>query len=147
MGNGGSNPSPSVSRFWRDRGLLLAYGEEVKIPFRFEGLEIWKLACELSDKVSESTKKFPKSELFGLTPDLNRAGISIPSNIAEGSGSGSSKEFKRYLGIAVKSLCEVVSHLVIAKRRGYLGDQEFMKLYSDAEVLVKKIRSFDKTLK
>ncbi|MDH5186766.1 MAG: four helix bundle protein [candidate division WOR-3 bacterium] len=117
------------------------------MAFRFENLEIWKLACEFCEKLHLVTKRFPKSELFGLTSDLNRAGISIPANIAEGSGSDSDREFRRYLGIAVKSLFESVSHLFITKRRNYLKDEEFATLYTDAETLVKKIRSFAKTLK
>uniref|UniRef100_A0A7C6EH47 Four helix bundle protein n=1 Tax=candidate division WOR-3 bacterium TaxID=2052148 RepID=A0A7C6EH47_UNCW3 len=116
------------------------------MAFKFEHLEIWKLACEFCEKLHAVTKRFPKSELFGLTSDLNRAGVSIPANIAEGSGSDSEREFKRYLGIAVKSLFEVVSHLFIAKMRGYLKDEEFATLYADAETLVKKIKSFKKML-
>jgi four helix bundle protein len=117
------------------------------MAFRFEGLEIWKRACELSDKVYVAIRKFPKLEIFGLSSDLNRAGISIPANIAEGSGSESAKEFKRYLGIAVKSLFEVVSHLFIAKRRNYLDEREFAVMYAEAETLVRMIKSFKKTLK
>jgi len=116
------------------------------MAFRFENLEIWKLACEFCDKLHLITKRFPKSELFALTSDLNRAGISIPANIAEGAGSESANEFKRYLGIAVKSLFESVSHLFIAKKRDYIKDAEFKSLYADAELLVKKIKSFIKTL-
>jgi len=116
------------------------------MAFRFENLEIWKLACEFCEKLHVVSKQFPKSELFGLTSDLNRSGVSIPANIAEGSGSDSDREFKRYLGISVKSLFESVSHLFIAKRRNYLEDEEFTTLYTNAEILVKKIKSFGKTL-
>ncbi|MBS4015172.1 MAG: four helix bundle protein [Candidatus Latescibacteria bacterium] len=116
------------------------------MAFRFENLEIWQLACNFNDKLHLITKKFPKSELFGLTSDLNRSGISIPANIAEGSGSNSAPEFKRYLGIAVKSLFESVSHMFIAKKRNYINESEFSNLYSDAELLVKKIKSFIKTI-
>ena len=117
------------------------------MAFRFESLEIWKLAIEYGDKTSALAKKFPRLELFGLASDLNRAGISISSNIAEGSGSDSAAEFRRFLRIAVKSTFETVSQLVVAKRRKYIKAEEFDDAYRDAELLVKKVNSFIKSLR
>ncbi len=116
------------------------------MAFRFENLEIWKMAIEYGEKIHNLTKKFPRPELFGLTPDLNRAGISISSNIAEGSGSDSKIEFKRFLRIAVKSTFETVSQLSVAQRRKYVSAEEFRDAYRDAELLVKKTNSFIKSL-
>ncbi len=117
------------------------------MPFRFETLEIWRLAMEYCERVYQLSKTFPKSELDVLTTDLNRAAVSIPSNIAEGSGSDTNPEFKRYLGIAIRSLFESVSQLHIGKLRKYISEEKFLSLYEDAEVLVKKVKSFRKTLK
>lgn len=116
------------------------------MAFRFENLEIWKLAVEYGDRISALAKNFPRSELFGLASDLNRAGISVSSNIAEGSGSDSAAEFRRFLRIAVKSTFETVSQLVVARRRRYISGQDFEDAYRDAELLVKKISCFIKSL-
>ncbi len=118
-----------------------------QMAFRFETLDIWRRAIEYCQRVYEISKRFPKSELYVLTSDLNRAAVSVPSNIAEGSGSETNREFKRYLNIAVKWVFETVSQLHIAKIRRYIAQGEFQSLYNEAEVLVKKIKSFRKTLK
>lgn len=91
--------------------------------------------------------KVPESEIFGLSADLNRAGISVSSDIAEGSGNESNREFKRYLGIARKSIFETVSQFVIARGRKYINDEEFYSAYHDGELLVKKVSSFRNSLK
>jgi len=116
------------------------------LAFRFENLEIWKLAVEYGEKINNLTKKFPRSELFGLTSDLNRATISISSNIAEGSGSASNIEFKRFLRIAIKSTFETVSQIHVARKRKYISDTEFYDVYKNGELLVKKTNSFIKSL-
>ena len=116
------------------------------MAFRFENLEIWKWAINYAEKIHKLIKKFPKSELFGLASDLNRASISISSNIAEGSGSETNREFKRYLRIAMKSLFESISQLYVARRRKYISEEEFYAVYQDGEILVKKIVSFTKSL-
>lgn len=117
------------------------------MAFRFKNLEIWKLAIEYGEKIHKLIKKFPKSEMFALSADLNRAGISVSSNIAEGSGSESNREFKQFLGIARKSIFETVSQLVIAQRRKYITEEEFYSAYRDGELLVKKVSSFRNSLK
>lgn len=104
------------------------------------------MAIEYGEKIHRLTKKFPKSELFGLTSDLNRAGVSISSNIAEGSGSASNIEFIRFLRIAIKSTFETVSQIHIARKRKYISDTEFHDVYEGGELLVKKITSFTKSL-
>ncbi|MCK4233238.1 four helix bundle protein [candidate division WOR-3 bacterium] len=93
--------------------------------FRFENLEIWKMAIEYGEIIHMLTKKFPKTEQFVLTTDLNRAAVSVSSNIAEGSGSESNKEFKRYLRISIKSIFETISQLYIARIRKYIFDNEY----------------------
>ncbi|UCD19309.1 MAG: four helix bundle protein [candidate division WOR-3 bacterium] len=117
------------------------------MAFRFENLEIWKLAIDYGEKIRALTKKFPRSELFGLTSDINRAGISISSNIAEGSGSDSKAEFRRFLRIAVKSLFESVSQLTVARRRKYITAEEYGDMYQNAELLVRKVISFIKSMR
>jgi four helix bundle protein len=72
--------------------------------FRFEKLDVWRLAVELVDKVYIFTKVFPADERFGLTNQMRRAAVSISSNIAEGSGRISDKDFARFVEISYGSL-------------------------------------------
>jgi len=116
------------------------------MAFRFEHLEIWKLANEYADMIHRLVMKFPKPEMYGLASDLNRASISISSNIAEGSGSDSAVEFKRFLGIATKSLFESISQIFIARRRQYITDDKFERVYEHGVLLAKKIKSLQKRL-
>ncbi len=88
--------------------------------FNFQQLEVWQLSIGFADSVYKTTDGFPSHELYGLTSQLRRASVSISSNIAEGSGRGSNKEFQRFIGIAYGSLMECVSQLEIARRRNYL---------------------------
>ncbi|HSX40850.1 MAG TPA: four helix bundle protein [Candidatus Saccharimonadales bacterium] len=116
------------------------------MAFRFEHLTIWTDANAFIGKIYKTTKKFPREELFSLTDQLRRSSSSIAANIAEGSGSTSRKDFCHYLDIAIKSLYETVSHLSLAKDQNYITEENRVDLYHDAEILVKKIQSFKKTL-
>ena len=86
----------------------------------YSELIAWQKAMDLVAMVYASTKTFPKEELYGLTNQLRRAAVSVPSNIAEGQGRKSRNEFVRYLSIAHGSLCEVETQILIAERLGYL---------------------------
>lgn len=81
------------------------------MAFRFENLEIWKFSIVFTSKIYQITRNFPSQELFSLVDQLRRAASSIAANIAEGSGSSTTKDFVRYLDIAIKSCYETVSHL------------------------------------
>lgn len=117
------------------------------MAFRFEGLDIWKDSNSYALKIYRITKKFPREEQFALVDQLRRSSSSISANIAEGSGSSSNKDFSHYLDIAIKSTYETVSHLHLAYQLGYISDTIRQDLYSEAEVLVKKIKNFKKWLK
>ena len=83
-------------------------------------LEVYKLSLNLVEDIYKLTEDFPSSENFGLTSQLRRAAVSLPSNIAEGSSRGSTKDFIRFLNIASGSLAEIETQLVIAERIGYI---------------------------
>jgi four helix bundle protein len=85
----------------------------------FRDLDAWRLGLELAEKIYECTGSFPKSELFGLTSQMRRAAVSVPSNIAEGRTRSSTKEFLQFISIARGSLAELVTQLELAKRLGY----------------------------
>lgn len=114
--------------------------------FKFETLEIWKLAIEYSDGVYDLTDKFPDEERFGLTAQARRSSSSAPASIAEGSGGSSVNDFQNYLDIALKSIYETVSHLALAEKRGYITKEEYEEQKAQAEKLVRKIKAFKRWL-
>lgn len=116
------------------------------MAFRFEHLQIWKDSILFTKQIYEITKLFPREELFALTDQLKRSASSISANIAEGSGSSSKKDFSHYLDISIKSINESVSHLELAKELKYINDMQKIDLYDKAEILVKKIQAFRKTI-
>lgn len=90
----------------------------------YTGLIVWQKAVDLVEAVYKATATFPKEELFGLTSQVRRAAVSVPSNIAEGQGRASMAEFRHHLSIAHWSLCELETQVVIATRLGYLPESE-----------------------
>jgi four helix bundle protein len=117
-----------------------------KNMFRFETLEIWKESIEYAREIYVLTKKFPKEELFGLTDQLRRAVFSIANNIAEGSGSATTKNFCSFLDISIKSALETVNCIIFAEKLGYISASEKRIAYEKAERIIKRIRTFKRTL-
>ena len=110
--------------------------------FRFETLEIWKLAIDYCDKIFNIVDNFPVNTQYNLGSQLRDSSLSISNNIAEGSGSNSKPEFKNFLNYSVRSTFETVSGLIFARRRKLISEENFQDLYKDGELLVKKIQSF-----
>ena len=90
-------------------------------------LDVYKLSLNLVEEIYTLTKSFPASENFGLTSQLRRAAVSLPSNIAEGASRASTKDFIRFLNISSGSLAEIETQLVIAERIGYITFKEDLK--------------------
>lgn len=90
-------------------------------------LDIWKLAMELVTDIYKRTRTFPKEEIYGLTSQLRRCTISIPSNIAEGAARGSKKEYVHFLYISLRSLSEFETQIIIAENLEYLKSDEMIK--------------------
>ncbi|MFL9484687.1 four helix bundle protein [Chitinophagaceae bacterium LWZ2-11] len=112
------------------------------MAFRFEELRIWQKAFELSNEVDTLSKIFPKHELYSLSSQMKRAADSVVLNIAEGSTGQTKPEFKRFLGMALRSAIEVVACLFMAKARTYISLADFKKHYDEYEVLCKMITKF-----
>jgi four helix bundle protein len=91
----------------------------------FKDLIAWQKAMDLVEMVYRLTSQFPSDERFGLTSQLRRAAVSIPSNIAEGQGRNSNGDFGRFLNIAYGSLREVETQLLISVRLKYIGQNDF----------------------
>ncbi len=114
--------------------------------FRFEKLEVWRKAIELADQIYAVTRLFPDNERFGLTSQMRRAAVSISSNIAEGSGRSSDKEFARFVEIAYGSLMEVVSQLRVGLHQSFLKEKEHNEIRQNAEELARMLSGLRKSL-
>jgi four helix bundle protein len=116
------------------------------MSFKFENLQVWQKALDLTEDVNVLTKGFPKDELFILTSQIKRAADSVVLNIAEVCTGQTNPVFKTFLGYSLRSAIEVVSCLFIAKRRKIIDDSDFQKLYDDYEALTKMITALRNTL-
>ena len=90
----------------------------------YRDLVLWQRAMELAVDVHGATLKFPRHELFGLTAQIRRSAVSIPSNIAEGSGRRTTREFIAFLHIARGSLSELRTQMLLATKVGYVTEAE-----------------------
>ncbi len=113
----------------------------------YQDLMVWKKAVELSVQVYKLTESFPKSELFGLTSQIRRAVVAVASNIAEGQGRGTKKEFAQFLKIAFASLLELKTQLIICQKIGYLIGSQLKEMLSLSLEIKKMIYSLEKSLK
>ncbi len=105
------------------------------------------MSLEYSDKVYEISKKLPAKEQYNLTSQMLRAATSSSLNIAEGSTSQSNMEFHRFIGIAIRSLIEVIGCLHLAKRRKYVEERVFNDAYVFGEKMFAKLQALRKKLK
>lgn len=108
----------------------------------YRKLLIWQKSIAITTNIYNSTKQFPKEEIFGLTSQIRRCAVSIPSNIAEGFGRDSNKEFLRFLNISIGSLFEMQTQLEISKNIKYLNEEEFNTLYEDSREIERMLVSF-----
>ena len=112
---------------------------------RYKDLDVWKKAMNLSESIYRISSDFPADERFGLTSQIRRAAISVPSNIAEGAGRNSKGEFNQFLGIAIGSLFEIETQLILSRNLGFTKsvDSELENI----ELLRKMIFGLRKSLK
>jgi four helix bundle protein len=96
----------------------------------YSGLIVWQKALDLAVEVYELTRRFPNEERYGLTSQMRRCAVSVPSNIAEGKGRYSNKELIQFLYRARGSLLELETQLVISTRVGYIGQEECKRLHA-----------------
>lgn len=115
--------------------------------FRFEKLEIWRDAMEISDSLFDIADKADERRFYKFGEQLRAAAMSISNNIAEGSGSFSDKEFASFLNISRRSVFECANILYIFERRKIIAADERISLYSRLISLSKKITNFRKALK
>lgn len=112
----------------------------------YKKLDVWNKAVDFATQIYSVTKNFPKDELYGLTSQLRRASVSISSNISEGAGRNSDKEFRQFLNISFGSCSEIETQLIISYKLGYLSEDDFASLTEEVisiqKILYKLILKF-----
>ncbi|MBL1410333.1 four helix bundle protein [Sphingobacterium faecale] len=112
-----------------------------------KNLDSWKFSVDLVTIIYQLTSAFPKEEVFGLTNQMRRASVSIPSNIAEGAARHSKKEFIQFLYIALGSQQELDTQLLIAKNLKFILDEDFDRLENEIQTIGKLLNGLIKYLK
>ena len=110
-------------------------------------LDVWKLSMDLVNIIYKATSLFPSSELYGLTSQMRRAAVSVPSNIAEGAARGSTKEFIHFLNIANGSLSELDTQVELSFRLKLISNAQLTELNSNINTLTLKLLNLIKSLK
>jgi len=113
----------------------------------FKDLRVWQEAMKFTVEIYRATAQFPRHELYGLSNQLRRAAVSIPSNIAEGKGHRTDREFGNFLHYSRGSLLEVQTQLMIAKELQYISDDEAQRLLTSADAIGKSLNSLINSLR
>ncbi len=117
------------------------------MAFKFENLDIWKESIKFANEIYNLTKKFPKSEQFGIISQLNRSAVSISLNIAEGTGRNSDADLARFIQISIGSLNEVMTLLVISLEQQFINKLDYECFYKRCEQISKMLYAFRNYLK
>jgi four helix bundle protein len=115
--------------------------------FRFEDLDIWKVAIEIGDELFDISERLDKKRLYRFAEQLRGAGMSMSNNIAEGSGSSSVNEFHQFLNIARRSTFENANILILLRRRKLIEEETLENLLDKLDHLCRMITNFQKSLK
>ena len=114
---------------------------------KYSELKVWQKSMDLVDDLYFVSEQFPQSERFGITSQLQRAGVSIPSNIAEGHGRKFTNAFLNHLSIAFGSLMEVETLVLIAERRKYVDTNKTASLLAQTDQIGKMLSGLRKSLR
>jgi four helix bundle protein len=112
----------------------------------FKDIRVWQDAMTLAKNVYLSTTHFPANEKYGLTSQINRAAVSIPSNIAEGAGRESVKEFSHFISIALGSAYELETQILLSESFGFQSKESFLSMHHEIGRLQKMLVSFKRAL-
>lgn len=112
----------------------------------FRDLLVWQKSMALVTEIYKHTKTYPKEELYGITSQIRRSAVSVPSNIAEGYGRRSTGDYTRFLQISVGSLYELDTQLEISRNLGYLAQAHFSNLSANCNEISKMLHSLIKKL-
>ena len=106
----------------------------------YRDLEVWQLAMALAKQVYEATGAFPSDERFGLINQMRRAAVSIPSNVAEGHARSSTAEFQRFITIAMGSVAELETQILLSQDLGFLNSDQQQQLMRQLDKIGKMLR-------
>jgi len=109
-------------------------------------LDVWKDGISFVTKVYKMTSSFPKEEIYGITSQIRRASVSIPSNIAEGAARKTANEFRQFLYIALSSAAELNTQIIISNNLGFLDRDQTDNLNSELDSLSRRIQGLIKSL-
>ena len=112
----------------------------------YRDLEVWQKSMDLAVEIYELSKQLPSTENYALADQMRRAVVSIPSNIAEGHGRGTEREFQRFLAIANGSCAELQTQLLLSERIGYLSHEQTKTSLLLTESIMKMLYSLSKSL-
>ncbi|WP_336246175.1 four helix bundle protein [Cognataquiflexum nitidum] len=112
----------------------------------FKNLKVWQKSVDLAVKVYEISQSFPSEERFGITSQMRRSSVSVPSNIVEGTAKNTSKSFSNSLDISLGESFELEMQAIIANRVGILNNDAFKDLDSDIDEIQKMIIGFKSTV-
>ena len=110
-------------------------------------LEVWQKSIILVTKIYTETKQYPEDEKFGLTSQIRRCAVSIPSNVAEGAARNTQKDFTRFLHISLGSAAELQTQLLISLNLNYLDKNKYEQLLAEAETISKMLSGLIKSVK
>jgi four helix bundle protein len=112
----------------------------------YQDLKVWQKAYQLCITIYKITKHFPKEERYGLTSQIRRAAVSVPSNIAEGYGRKTTREYMQSLYIAYGSHCELETQILLSKDLGYIKTEDFEVLQGDIGEVERMLKALIKSL-
>ncbi len=112
----------------------------------YHNLQIWQNSMDVVQDFYEMVAMFPATEKYGLSSQITRAAVSIPSNIAEGAGRNSTKEFSHFIGIAIGSMFELETQVLIAERIGYIGNEQSKRFQTSIHNLQRMTTGFLKNI-
>mgnify|MGYP006074244519 FL=1 len=113
---------------------------------KFEELKIWQKAMDITEKCYKASENFPKEERYGLTSQLRRSAVSIPSNISEGAGRNTNGEFKQFLGIANGSSYELLTQLYLSTRLNLIKEENIRPIINEVLEVTKMNFSLQRSL-
>lgn len=118
----------------------------VKKSNSYKDLDVWKKSIDLVKQIYQITEAFPKSEIFGLSSQIRRAAVSIPSNIAEGQARNSNKEFRQFLFISLGSVSELETQIIIAQELGYVKEESAKNILDATDSITRMVKGLIKSL-
>ena len=112
----------------------------------YRDLIVWQKSFDLANHIYEATHHFPKDERYGLSSQIRRAAVSIPSNIAEGSSREGTKEFLHFISITKGSLAEIETQLMLAEKRSYLSTESLNQLLKQTDEISRMLTALKRKL-